>query len=293
MSKKDYVLFTDSDCDMTMLEAKEKGIEMISMPYIIDDKEIYPYKDWEEFNAKEFYDMLRKGVLPKTCGLSPATYVEYFEPFFKAGKDILYVHLSEKMTGTINALNLALDQLKEKYPDRRCVKIDCRGITIIFYAIVRAVYELYKEGKSIDEIVEWSKTEVDHWACYFYADDLKFFSRSGRVSGLASFMGNLIGLRPLITMSAEGKMESCNKAIGRNAAIKKVLAYVEELQDHIEDYPVYVGHSDCLALAHRCGLELKKKYGKDLHIEYVMSNPTIGSHCGPDCVGVCFHAKHR
>lgn len=293
MKERNYVLFTDSDSDMSLQEAKEKGIEMISMPYIIDGKEIYPYKDWEEFDAQNFYNLLRKGVIPKTCGLSPTVYVEYFEPFFKAGKDILYVHLSENMTGTISALNLALEQLKEKYPERRFARLDCKGVTIIFYCILKEVHKLYEKGKTIDEILEWGKTEVDHFACYFYADDLKFFGKSGRVSGLASFMGNIIGLRPLITISEKGKMDSCNKAIGRNAAIKKVLGYVEELQDHIEDYPVYIGHSDNLSLAHRCGLELKKKYGNGLHIEYVMVNPTIGSHCGPDCVGVCFHAKHR
>ncbi|MCR5505417.1 MAG: DegV family protein [Bacilli bacterium] len=291
--EKNYVLFIDSDSDITLKQAKEKGVEMISMPYIIDDKEIYPYKDFEEFDSKPFYDLLRKGTLPKTCGLSPVVYEEYFEPFFKQGKDILYAHLSTNMTGSISALMLAVKELKEKYPLRRFEMIDTKGVTAISYVIDMEIIKLYEQGKSIDEILAWAKEEIDHFACYFYADDLKFFGRSGRVSGLASFMGNVIGLRPLITINSEGRMDSCGKAVGRNAAIKKVLGYVEELQDHMEDYTICVGHSDNIALAHRCGLELKKKYGDDLKIDYVVVNPTIGSHCGPDCVGVAFHAKHR
>ena len=165
LMEKEYILFADTDSDWTPELCQKYDMQLISMPYKIGDTEVRPYVDFDTFDYKAYYNELRKGTIPTTSALSPANYVEYFEPFFKQGKDILYVHLSEKMTGTINALNLALEQLKEKYPDRRCVKIDCRGITIIFYAIVRAVYELYKDGKSVDESVEWSKTEVDHWAC--------------------------------------------------------------------------------------------------------------------------------
>lgn len=83
------ILFTDTDTDMTPSLAKEYGYHLISMPYIIDDKVIYPYEDFEEFNYKEFYEMLRKGTIPKTCAVSPTKYIEYFEPFFRNGDDIL------------------------------------------------------------------------------------------------------------------------------------------------------------------------------------------------------------
>ena len=92
-----FQLFTDTDTDITPEVAKEYGYKLISMPYIIDEKEIKPYEDFLEFDYKAFYDQLRGGVLPKTCALSPMAYKEYFEDELAKGNDILYVHFSKNM----------------------------------------------------------------------------------------------------------------------------------------------------------------------------------------------------
>lgn len=120
-------LFADTDMDVTLEEAKEKNIHLISMPYIIAEEDIYPYVDWKSWEPRAFYDMLRKGTIPKTCGLSPAQYIDYFEPEFKKGNDILYVHFSATMSGTFGAMNIALNQLKETYPERKFYEIDTKA----------------------------------------------------------------------------------------------------------------------------------------------------------------------
>lgn len=287
------VLFTDTDCDITPDIAKYYGYQLISMPYTIGDKEIYPYVDFEEFKVKEYYDSLRKGTLPTTSALSPLKYIEYFEPHFAAGNDILYVHFSKAMSGTFNALNLALIELKEKYPERNLYTIDTKAITALSYLIVTEVGKLYKQGKTLEELLEWSKTEIDKYAIYFYADDLTFFKRSGRVSGFSGTMGNILGIHPIIHMSSEGKMVNIAKGRGRLSTLKKIIEMVGENEENIKDYPVIIAHSDCLEIAHQLEELLKEKYGQDLKTEYVVVNPTAGAHCGPNCVGVGFHAKHR
>ncbi|MBQ7643265.1 MAG: DegV family protein, partial [Clostridia bacterium] len=132
-----YVLFTDTDTDLTPVEAKHFGYHLISMPYSIGDKTVFPYEDFEVFDYKAFYNSLRHGVMPQTSGLSPQKYIDYFEPFFKEGKDVLYVHFSEVMSGTFAALKIAEDELKEKYPERTLHKIDTKGITIGSLNIVK------------------------------------------------------------------------------------------------------------------------------------------------------------
>ncbi|MBQ7172581.1 MAG: DegV family protein [Clostridia bacterium] len=286
-------LFTDTDTDITPEVAREYGYELISMPYSVDGKTIYPYVDFETFDSKTFYNMLRGGVLPTTSAISEQKYAEYFEPHFKAGDDILYVHFSAAMTVTFDAMDKAVAALLEKYPERKFYSIDTKGITIGSYNIVREIGDQYKAGKSADEIVEWSKTEIDKFATYFFADDLKFFRHSGRVSGLAAVMGTLVGIRPIITMNAEGKMVSVGKEKGRVKAMERLVALVEELGEDVKDHRIIVGHSDSLDIAEEVGKMLKEKLGGDLNIEYVEVNPTAGSHCGPNGVGVCFHAKHR
>ncbi|MBO5713215.1 MAG: DegV family protein, partial [Clostridia bacterium] len=118
-----YVLFTDTDNDITPSIAKEYGYNIISMPYSINGEDVYPYEDFEEFNGDEFYTLLRNGVIPKTCSVNYQRYIEYFEPFFKEGKDILYVHFSEKLSGTFSVMAKALEELKEKYPERKFYSI--------------------------------------------------------------------------------------------------------------------------------------------------------------------------
>ena len=131
------------------------------------------------------------------------------------------------------------------------------------------------------------------YAVYFYADDLKFFARSGRVSNLSAAMGGILGIRPIISINSEGVMNSIAKARGRHGALKSVLSYVDSLQEDIKNHRVVIGHADAYDLALELESKLKEKYGTDLKTEIHAVNPTIGGHCGPDTVGVCFHAIHR
>lgn len=286
-------LFTDTDTDITPQVAAEYDCFMISMPYSIDGNTVYPYKDFREFDAHAFYDTLRGGVLPNTSAISEQQYTEYFEPVFAAGDDILYIHFSRAMTMTFDNMDKAVAALKEKYPERRFWEIDTKGITILSYIIVRAAGDLLRAGKSVEEVVEWAKTEVDHYAVYFFADDLRFFKHSGRVSGLAAFMGTLVGVRPIIYMNEEGKMVSVGKERGRARAVERLVKYVEELGDDVKNHRIVIGNADAKELADEVAALLRQKFGDDLNIEFVEVNPTAGSHCGPDTVGVTFHAIHR
>ena len=286
------ILFTDTDTDITPEAAKEFGYNVISMPYSIDGETVYPYVDFEEFDAHTFYDKLRAGALPTTSAIGKDQYVAYFEPHFAAGNDILYVHFSRAMTATFDAMDQAVADLKEKYPERKFYEVDTKGITIGSYNIVLEIGDLYKAGKTAEEIVEWAKTEVDRFAVYFFADDLKFFKHSGRVSGLAGTMGTLLGIRPIIYMDENGKMVSVGKEKGRTKALERLVSYVEELGDSIKDHRVIVASADSKDIANELISMLKERFG-ELRIEYVEVNPTAGSHCGPNTVGVSFYAKHR
>lgn len=286
------VIFTDTDTDLTPKKAEEFGYHMISMPYSIDSETTYPYEDFEEFDAHAFYDKLRAGALPNTSAISEQSYKDYFEPYFAQGDDILYVHFSRAMTATFENMDKAVAELKEKYPERKFYTVDTKGITIGSLNIVEEIGDLYQQGKTAEEILEWAKTEVDKFAVYFFADDLKFFKHSGRVSGLAGTMGTLLGIRPIIYMSEEGKMVSVGKEKGKSKAVARLVSYVEALGDEIEKHRVILAHTDALELVEELKAQLIEKFG-DLNFELVDVNPTAGSHCGPNTVGVSFHAKRR
>lgn len=286
-------LFTDTDTDFNLEDAAEYGFKLISMPYAVDGKEVKPYVDFAKFDSHAFYDTLRRGVLPTTAAITEQVYIDCFEPEFKAGNDIFYIHFSAAMTMSFQGMKTALEKLLAKYPERRFYEIDTKGITIISYLIVKEFGDLYKKGRTPEELLEWAKTEVDHYSQYFFADDLKFFRRSGRVGGLAATMGGLIGLRPIITMSSEGRMESIGTVKGRIPAMEKLVSYVEEYGDDIKNHRFIIGHTDAPQLAEQLAGMLRQRFGDDLKIEFVVTNPTAGSHCGPDGVGLAFHSRCR
>ncbi len=288
-----YILFTDTDTDLTPEEAKKFGYKMISMPYIIDGQEIKPYEDFEEFDYKTFYNTLREGVLPKTCAINPEEYKKYFEPYLADGYDILYVHFSKAMSGTFNAMNIALEDLKENYPERTVYTIDTKGITIGSLNMIKEIGDMYIQGKTIEEITIWANNEVDKFATYFYADNLNFFKASGRIGNFSAIMGSLFGVHPILTMNSEGKMVSVGKCKGKKNTLLKLVEYVCELGEDLDKHRIIIGHADALPIAEELTKYLKEKLGDNLNIEYVVVNPTAGSHCGPDTVGISFHAKHR
>ena len=285
--------FSDTDCDITPKECAEYGIKLISMPYTVGEEVIYPYVDFKEYDSHKFFDMLRAGTIPTTSAMSEEAYFQYFEPEFAAGNDILYVHFSSGLSNTFTIMGQAVEKLQQKYPGRKFYSIDTLGISALSYNVVLEVADLVKAGKTAEEIVEWAKVEVPKFPMYFFADDLKFFRRSGRVSGLAATMGNFIGVRPIIYLDNAGKMISIGKETGRAKAINRLVQYVEELGEDVKAHRVVIGHSDCPEIVEEAKRLLKEKFGDDLNILVTVVNPTIGSHCGPNGLGICFHAKHR
>ena len=291
---KDYQLFFDSDCDITTEWANKYDAKLISMPYVICDEEYFPYKSWEKFDSKAFYNALRAGnANPSTSALSEQEYIEYFEPILKEGRDVLYVHFSREMSATFNSCDKAIATLLKKYPDRRIELIDTKGITICSFLSDIQIGELYKQGKSIDEIKALVPEIIEHSAAYFFADNLKFFARSGRVSGFKAFMGGMIGVKPVIHISSEGKMVSIDSAVGRKKVLAKIMEYVVKLEDHIKDYPIIIAHADAPYLVEEFDKMLKEHFGDDVKYILLDVNPTAGCHCGPDVLGVGFHAKAR
>ncbi|MBQ1520633.1 MAG: DegV family protein, partial [Clostridia bacterium] len=91
----------------------------------------------------------------------------------------------------------------------------------------------------------------------------------------------------------EGKMVSVGSERGRARAIARLMKYVEDLGEDIKSHRVIIGNTDSPEIVEEIEGLLRAKYGDDLSIIKVLVNPTAGSHCGPNGVGICFHAKHR
>lgn len=286
-------LYTDTDTDMTPEMAEEYGYKMIAMPFTIEGKEYLPFVDYDVFDYKTYYGKLRSGIIPTTSSISAQNYIDYFEPEFAAGNDVLYVHFSSQLSKTFEQMSVAYEELKERYPERTLYTIDTKGISIMALGIACDVADMFHAGKSVDEILEWAREGIYHRALYMFADDLTFLHRGGRVSGGAAFVGNMIGIRPIICNNAEGKLVPCGKERGRVNAINRLVSYMDELGEDVTAHRIFISHTDCEEYAEGIKKKIIERYGSDVDITIIVANPTIGAHGGPGTIGVSFSAKHR
>lgn len=294
MATQNLTLFADTDCDIRPEVAEEYGYRLISMPYTIDGKEVFPYETEKTFNPHAFYDRLRNGDIPKTAGLSPEKYISYFEPELQKGNDILYVHFSSKLSGTFNAMNIAIEILKEKYPERTIHTFDTKAITGLALVILKEIGKLYQEGKSLEEILDVAENDlVKHYALFAFVDNLKFFKASGRLTGLSATMGTILSVKPIISIDDEGRMDAIGKVLGRLPALKKIMDYMDKLGDDVKNHQILIVHSDAPELVVKIVELIHKKYGNDLDLTIEPVNPTAGIHAGPSCLGVIFHSRRR
>lgn len=286
-----YQLFCDSNSEIPYWYAKEYGLSVVRMPYVICDEEYY-YDLGEHTDFKDFYAKERAGNMPTTAGLNCQNYTEIYEPTLAAGKDILMISFSSALSGTHQMLEQARQELLKKYPERSFDVVNTLSISMGAGLIVYYAAKMWKAGATRQEIIKWvedNRMRVNHW---FSVDDLYHLKRGGRISGAAALMGTMMELKPILTVNREGKLVVAEKAKGRKRAIKTLLDKMEENIENPEEQLIVVLHADAPEDAAYLERRIKEKYNpKELWVNYV--GPVIGTHCGPGTIAVLFMGKER
>ena len=280
------VFFTDTDCEMSYKDAEELGIQIIKMPYILKGEEQY-YDFGKETDIDAFYKDMRDGEVVSTAALNTNDYINYFEPVFAAGEDILYVHFSSNLSCTFNSMNEAVKMLKEKYPERKFTSFDTRNICLGAGIQVIEACKLHNAGATDEEVVEFLKAFSEKVGIYFYVENLKYLRRGGRISAASAVMGTLLNIKPILTVTNEGKLEKLTTVKGNKKAID--FLYEKFNKEYLNDdkYDIYVLDADNKA----AGDELAEKIrtsGKNVSIRRLDVGPVIGAHSGPGTVGCIF-----
>ena len=286
-----YQLFCDSNCELWHTTVKELGLNLIRMPYVVDDEE-YFYDMGENTDFKAFFDKMRAGSTPKTSALNEYAYTEYFEPILARGEDIYYITFSHQMSATFNSMKAAIEKLKEKYPEREIRYKDSKLISlgsgfVTYYGALK-----YKEGATMDELDAYLDDIIEHTATYFVVDDLTYLYRGGRVSGVSKVVGNLLGIKPILYFNEEGKILNIDKVKGMKKALSTLLGYMKTKGTELDKYKVFILYADCEKEANAFVESIRAEFG-NLDIVTQSVGPVIGSHCGPGTIGLVFHSKEK
>ena len=285
------IYFTDTDCEMWYTDVDKLGINVIKMPYTLDGVEYY-YDMGRDTDFKKLNQRMREGSTPTTSALNPQDYIDYFEPFFAKGEDILYVHFSDKMSGTFDYMNTALNILKEKYPKRVVRTINTRSISYGAGMQALEAGKLHKEGKSDQEIMEYMDEFSKHISTNFVVDNLAHLKRGGRISATTAIVGGLLNIKPILKVNDDGVIDKVGTGKGMKKALLNIIEEMKGNIDKIEKYPVYVLDADNKDMASWLEEEIKKSIA-GVKTERYPIGPVIGAHCGPGTCGVVYYGKHR
>ena len=281
--------FCDSNCELWFDKVESLGINYISMPYTVGDKEYY-YDLGKNTDNRKFFEDMRKGAVPKTSALNMQDYLYYFEPVLKSGEDIIYVTFSHKMSATFESMAKAIQQLKQTYPERTVSVVDTKHISMAAGIVVYYAAKLHNEGASDAEVVKFVESFRERVKCYFTVSNLIYLKRGGRLSSFKAFVGTLFDIKPIIS-NIDGKLENIEKSKGRKKSLKDITGYLEK--DKVDlSYPIVIMNADCDPDADYTIAAIREKYPQaDIWEQLV--GPVIGSHCGPDTIGMIFVAAEK
>lgn len=287
-----FEIVTDSSANLPNDIINKYNIHILSLVFRVNDVEYESYRKGEENDLSQFYTMMRNKDLVTTSCMSPNTCLETFEPLLSNDKDVLYIGFSSALSGTYQTAHNVLEELKEKYPERKIYDIDTLGASLGEGLLVTYAAKQRDEGKSIEEVHSWLIDNILHLCHWFTVDDLFFLKRGGRVSASAAVVGTMLGIKPVLHMDNSGRLIPVTKVRGRRKSLDALLEKMELLAINPEKQIIYISHGDCIEDAEYLANKIKERFGiKDILIHYV--DPVIGAHSGPGTVALFFLGTER
>ena len=287
---QDYVLFTDSTTDLSPALIEEMDAVVMPLSFTLNDKSYQNHPDGREMPMADFYTALRRGGMSTTSQLTMETLRKAFAPVLEQGKDVLYLAFSSGLSGTYQTACITAQDLMEEYPGRRVVCVDTLQASMGEGLLTFEAALLRKQGKSLDEVADYVRTQGQSYCAWFPVEDLMFLKRGGRVSGAAAVAGTLLGIKPVLHVDREGKLIPMEKVRGRRASLD---ALVKHYKDGVLDKTgtVFISHGDCLADAQYVADKIRA-IGAG-RIELNMIGPVIGAHSGPGTVALFYRGTNR
>lgn len=291
----DYILSCCSTVDLSQEYMSGRDLHFCSFYYELGGTQ---YKDdlGKTIPYPEFYRRMTEGEMTKTSQLNAGDYCAYFDEFLSQGKDILHLTLSSGISGTLNSANIAAEEMREKYPDRKIYIVDSLAASSGYGLLMDKLADLRDAGMGIDELRDWAEAHKLNLAHWFFSSDLTFFIRGGRISKTAGVVGQVLNICPLMNVDFQGKLIVREKIRTKKKVMKAIAKKALDLAEGGAEYAdkVFISHAACEADAKAVAALLEEQFPKmkgKVHIFDI--GTTIGAHTGPGTVAVFFWGAKR
>lgn len=284
---RDYIILTDSTSDLNQELRRKYNIDYVAMNITYDDKELKASLDWEEYSAKELYDIMRNGKRIKTTQVPYTVFQEKFLDCAKNDKDIIYISCSSALSGSVNIARTVKDEVLEQFPNIKINIIDSLISSLGQGSMVIKAAQMCEEGKTIDEITSYLEENRLTYQQVATVESLDYLRRAGRVKATKAFFGNLFGVKPIIISDAIGQNYAFKKVKGRRASLLYLVEYLKENIKDSKDQIIYISHADSIEDAQFVKEHIEREIEcKEVFIDYI--GPIVGASVGPGTISVYY-----
>ena len=276
-----FILSCESTVDMPFSQVNARDISVLFYSYTAGGEDYTDDMDRDPEALPGFYELLKKEI-PSTSQINEYQYVDYLTNLLKKG-DVLHIVFSSGLTKSIHGAESAAEKLRAKFPDRKLMLVD--------YAA-----DLRDEGKSIDEVAEWvdkARHRVHH---QFFSTDLKYYRKSGRMSGAAATVASILNICPILRIDDKGKIVAYDKVRGKRNAINYIMNVIAKHAEGGENYSgkVFISHSNTIEDAKDTKKAIEQRFKKiNGEVKIFNIGTIIASHTGPGTVAIFFMGDER
>ena len=292
-----FQIVVDSAANIPAELVKKYDIRVISFVNYVNGKKVVCFDpdltpEEERAKGKEYYDAVRAGADVKTGLVSSGNFEDLFRSILEAGDDILYFSLSKNISGTYNSARIAAEELSESFPDRKIRLIDALNASLAQGILAIYASEMRAKGMSLDETADILSTYPAKMNGVFTVGDLKYLSRTGRISSSAALVGNLLSIKPILRGNKDGFIVQFKKCRGRKAALNTLISLVCDNIVNPEEQIIGIAHAD----SYEDSLYVMEEIQKRVKLRGFINTSydyCTGSHVGPDTIALFFMAKDR
>ena len=288
-----FQIISDGGCDFTKEEVKKHNVDVVPF-YITFDQKTY-LKEGIDITKDEYFTRLLedKSLFPKTSQPSPQDYIDVYTPHLKAGKDIISLTISSKLSGTFNSASLAAKTLKDDFPKQNIIVIDSLNVSLCQGLILKEIIKMRDKGFSINETAKLTKEIIKTAKIYFTLDTLEYLKKGGRVGPTTALVGGILGLRPILQL-VDGAVDQLDSVRGK----KRVMQLVEEgivaaLKDETQNVNIAVGHILRKDDATTFKANLEASLATKIPTPVTEVGVTIGTHAGPGAMAIAYCKKYE
>lgn len=273
-------IVTDSTMDMTIEQADQLGVVVVPLSVTINGE---TYLDRVEIQPAEFMETM-KGLkdLPKSSQPSAGTFLEVYDRLGEDGYEVISIHMTGKMSGTVRSAESAAQMTKTKV-----TVVDSEFISIALQFQVREAAEMAKQGKSLEEILGRLDSVRQNSKLYIMIDTLENMVKGGRIGKGKAFIGSLLNIKPIASL--EGAEYNPVAKVRSHSQVVKWLAkqFAEDVKGKTVKR-VGIVHAEALELAVKLKDSIIELTGyDDISVDY--TGPTISTHTGPGTIAIMYY----